>query len=486
MSNLTRLAATTFMSASIIACGGGGGGSSSDTSTTSDSQTTLQGTAIDGYIDGAHVYLDINYNGDWDVGEPNFFTDEDGKWSMLIDGRFGGCEDYVPVVIDVPLGAVDSDYGEVTEAYQMTYPPKFAVATDEEIMNTTPLTTVVWDTIQNELHAGGETLTCNKVKDNYELRERIKARVQEQEFRVAQRYNVTVDELYGDYIAEGNRDLHAKAAALVPSMQASYADTVTIEAAYPNADLVWVEYFKGDWDERGHYAAGWYKETYINQGDTSGWSSVTESVSDDLETINETVGFYKGTKRNVNGLTYEWTNTFINNTELTTCRASEWIEQDADTGFGVKNVFELSLSTASACENVNWANHTDTVKQQLTTRVQSCNDNTTSQHFFDSVTDTGLGHLVMVNPENIAASELDAVNFISTDFNNNDAYGATYWSRIESVMNPSADIAQRVTSHSETGTWVRTITYTNGTYSEQCSSDSGITWSAKVGDTCEK
>ena len=479
MKSYTTSIAATILSASLIACGGGGSSTGS-----SPAGTTLKGTAIDGYIEGAHVYLDINYNKEWDIGEPNFFTDSDGKWSMLVDGRFGGCEDYVPAVIDVPVGAIDSDYGEVTEAYQMIYPPRFTVATDEEIMNTTPLTTIIWDTIQNELYSEGTTLTCAKVKDNYELRERIKARVQEQEFRVAQRYNVTVDELYGDYIEAGDTDLHAKAVALVPSMQASYADTVAIEAANPNAQLAWVEYFNGEWDERSEYAPGWYREIYLNFGE-SDWSQSTESVTDDLKTVTGMVGFYKGSKETVNGLTYEWTTLFSDTVDNTRCVANEWIEQDQETGFGVRNTFTAPEVTASACDAVDWNAHVGSVEQQLTTRVKTKDNNTTSQHFFTSTTDTGLAHLVKINPANVAASELDAVNFISTDFANEDSYGASTWSRIQSVMNPNDDVAQMTTSHTNTNAWSRTTVFANGTYSEQCSFDGGSNWVPKTGDNCE-
>ncbi len=480
MINMNKLLITTSISIALTACGGGGGSTDS-----SPASATLKGTAIDGYLTGATVFLDVNFNGKLNNGEPSVITGEDGSWELLTTGTYAECSEYVPLVVDVPVGAIDSDYGEVTEAYQMTYPPAFALASVQEIKNTTPLTTVVWGTIQKELHTEGEKLTCDNIKASYDVRERIKDRLREQEFRVAQRYNATVDELYGDYVKSGDTNLHATAAALVPSMKASYADTVAIEAGNPTAIAAWVEYFNGDWDERGQFAEGWYKETYINNGETQGWSSVTESVSDNLKTVNEVVGFYKGTKQTVNGLTYEWINTYTNNLELTTCRASEWIEQDADTSFGVKNVFELSLSTASACEAVNWTDHVDIVKQQLTTRVQNGNDQTTSQHFFDNVNDTGLGNLVLINPTNVAASVLNAVNFISTDFYNEDSYGAQYWGRIQSVLNPEAGIAQRTTMHSETGTWSRTITYTNGTYSEQCSYDAGASWTAKTGDSCE-
>ncbi|MCI9689788.1 hypothetical protein [Vibrio parahaemolyticus] len=480
MNNKTKTIIASTITLAITACGGGGSSSGSG----SAAQANLKGTAIDGYIQGATVFLDVNYNGKLDGTEPKVITGDDGEWDLLITGDNAECSQYVPLVVNVPVGAIDSDYGEVTEAYQMTYPPSFAIATDKEIKNTTPLTTVVWGSIQKELHAEGEKLTCNNVKASYEVRERIKERLEEQERRVAQRYNVTVDELYGDYIAEDNNNLHAIAAALVPSMKASYRDTVAIEAENPNAIAAWVEYFKGDWDERGHYAEGWYKQTYLNKA--TGWSATTEAVTDNLKTTLKTVDFYRGYRRDEANITYEWIVTFRDNNEANDCKAAEWIEQTTDTAYGVRNVFTSTATTAEACESEDWSNLKNTVKQELTTRVKTSSTNATSQHYFASTTETGLGNLVMVDPSNVNASELDGINFISTDFNNTNDYGAYLWSRILMEDNPTADLSGRTTMHSNTGTWSRTLTYTNGTYSEQCSYDGGANWIAKVGDTCER
>jgi hypothetical protein len=480
MNNLSKTIISSSIALALVACGGGGGSTDS-----SPASATLKGTAIDGYLTGATVFLDVNFNGKLNNGEPSVITGEDGSWELLATGTYAECSEYVPLVVDVPVGAIDSDYGEVTEAYQMTYPPAFAIASDQEIKNTTPLTTVVWGTIQKELHTEGEKLTCDNIKASYDVRERIKDRLSEQEFRVAQRYNVTVDELYGDYVKSGDTNLHAIAAALVPSMKASYADSVAIETDNPNAVAAWVEYFNGDWDERGHFAEGWYKQTYLNLGETEGWSTTTEAVSDNLRTVLNTVEYNSGYRIDLENITYEWSISFNDNESANDCSAMEWIEQTSDTAYGVLNVFSSNATEADNCINEDWSALAGTVKQQLTTRVQTANSNATSQHFFASTTETGLGHLVKVNPNSIDASEFDAVNFISTDFNNTNDYGAYLWGRILAEYEPTAELAQRTTSHNNAGHWSRTLTYTNGTYAEQCSYDAGTSWTAKTGDSCE-
>jgi len=50
------------------------------------STTSLSGTAIDGYIVGATVYLDLNDNGQRNAGEPSALTDKDGFFTTAKDG----------------------------------------------------------------------------------------------------------------------------------------------------------------------------------------------------------------------------------------------------------------------------------------------------------------------------------------------------------------------------------------------------------------
>ncbi len=71
-----KLISIALIAGGLTACGGGGGGSTSARS----SNKTLQGVAIDGYISGATAFLDINYNGVLDEGEPSSITDDEGSW----------------------------------------------------------------------------------------------------------------------------------------------------------------------------------------------------------------------------------------------------------------------------------------------------------------------------------------------------------------------------------------------------------------------
>lgn len=68
------------LAVTLTACGGGGGGGA-DTSSPA-SATTLSGTAVDGYLQGARVLLDVNGNGLPDAGEPTATTDANGRYSL--------------------------------------------------------------------------------------------------------------------------------------------------------------------------------------------------------------------------------------------------------------------------------------------------------------------------------------------------------------------------------------------------------------------
>ncbi|KVK80986.1 hypothetical protein WJ47_11940 [Burkholderia ubonensis] len=71
------------IAAALAACGGGGG----DSSTTPTTPTsTVTGKAIDGYLAGATVCLDVNNNGVCDSGEPSAITDATGQFSIPYNG----------------------------------------------------------------------------------------------------------------------------------------------------------------------------------------------------------------------------------------------------------------------------------------------------------------------------------------------------------------------------------------------------------------
>lgn len=87
------------VAAVLAACGGGGSGG--------DSKTTLAGVAVDGYLKGAKVCLDLNDNNACDSGEPEATTDESGRFSMSVDAQVAASH---RVLVQVLAGVtVDQD-----------------------------------------------------------------------------------------------------------------------------------------------------------------------------------------------------------------------------------------------------------------------------------------------------------------------------------------------------------------------------------------
>ena len=76
---------TLLVLASILVASCGGGGGDASTSTSSPSGTTVQGSVIDGPIEGARVFLDLNNNFALDQGEPvSNPTGSNGAYSLFI------------------------------------------------------------------------------------------------------------------------------------------------------------------------------------------------------------------------------------------------------------------------------------------------------------------------------------------------------------------------------------------------------------------
>ena len=102
--NLKSLHKTAILSVSAIvltACGGGGGGG------LFGSSSVLSGLAVDGYVQGATVFLDINKNGVLDAGEPSATTDATGKYTLdysAVSTSVTG----LPIVV---TGGIDTDTG---------------------------------------------------------------------------------------------------------------------------------------------------------------------------------------------------------------------------------------------------------------------------------------------------------------------------------------------------------------------------------------
>ena len=127
--NKTRLAgsAAALCMALISGCGGGAG-------TGSAPARTLGGVAVDGYLQGATVYLDLNRNAQQDAGEPSTTTDVNGRYTLDYSSVVGPITG-LPVVV---VGGVDADTG-----FAFTGRLSAPVDKASQAQVVTPLTTLV-------------------------------------------------------------------------------------------------------------------------------------------------------------------------------------------------------------------------------------------------------------------------------------------------------------------------------------------------------
>ena len=289
------------VSLALVACGGGGGGDGgSDTQPVA--KTAIQGKAIDGYVQGATTYLDLNFNRRLDEGEPNAVTSNTGDYRLELTEAQQECAQYVPLVVDVPVGAVDLDLGSVEQAYQMVLPPKFKPLTQDDFYHITPLTTALWSSVEKELAAGG-ALTCQSVMADQQKREQLMNSLEQAVDRVVYHYNIPEQKIYEDFIATGDSEISTKAQEIVRGLQKSFSASEELKRAHPDAFYAYVDYHQGDYrDNDNAYPQAWYRD----QGIYWATKSQTElvKVSDDFSQDIRVLGYSETTNVAGNGYSY--------------------------------------------------------------------------------------------------------------------------------------------------------------------------------------
>ncbi|GAB3233788.1 hypothetical protein [Pseudaeromonas pectinilytica] len=121
------------VSAALAGCGGADHNEST--------QTTLQATAIDGYLRNALVWLDVNGNNLLDSDEPNARSGEGGKVTLDVSG-IENPGSYRLLVQAVAGETVDETRGAITQSFTLSAPPGVA--------EVTPLSTLVDQKMQQD------------------------------------------------------------------------------------------------------------------------------------------------------------------------------------------------------------------------------------------------------------------------------------------------------------------------------------------------
>jgi len=176
------------------------------TSQVNVSSTILPTAVIDGYISGANVYVDMNWNFIQDSGEPSATEDIISQTYDFLPAEFAAVNNFSeacaanrPRIAEVPVGAEDSVRGTVTEAYTMVYFPK-EVNSVEERANVTPFTTLFTGFVLDSL--GNNTIavvdSCGSVAE--QTADAVLDRVQEVLNDLERTFGILPDYFYDDFI----------------------------------------------------------------------------------------------------------------------------------------------------------------------------------------------------------------------------------------------------------------------------------------------
>lgn len=466
--------AVLVLSMLLSACGGGGDSAAPEESAAVEPPVSYSasGKAIDGYLVGATAWLDINGNGARDEDEPWAETQAGGEYSLELTEAQSSCLPYATLYVDVPEGAVDETEGEVTAPYQLAFPPSLDPDKTENLL-VTPLTTSVWNSVVVALTDAGFSLSCDELKSKEALRTLITRAVEDGIEGVVRHYNISADQIYQDYVAEGDQEVQQKAKAIVAGLQASLTETLKARQENPEADFVLVQYYMGShldggWD---YLPEQWYRDSRIWAGNSS-THRVTRISADFREEGAVIMSLESTIEVREN---YSWIDASVwesrNGDGTYQCERSKSLDWD---GYSVSTLFDLSAAVdeASCREGA-----LDMIKTQydFATYTEGGIDFTSQFSFAGFELNPLSGN---IDDSKLAAFE-SAILALPYRWEDSGTGGAAVVSRSRTESFESGDIAQvrtlRVEYVDGSITWTRTTDYRDGTYLHECSGD-GESW----------
>lgn len=356
-----------------------------------DGGETIQGRVIDGYISGATAYLDLNFNGVLDDGEPTAVSGANGLFDLVLDAQQLACSAYTPVVVDVPVGAIDSDIGEVTDAYQLMLPPSGSPYSGESLVNITPLTSVIWGEVRRALASSFTELSCQTLQADTSKLATVNDAIDSAIRETVRRYSLTSDQLFADYIASNDSSAKQIAVEAVKGLQATFADTFLLKEQYPNADWAFVNYY---YNTDTRFPEGWIREVQYKVDDLA---VVELSLMDDaLENVEQDLGYSERVFSSFDEFNFqrerEYFVTGENFTDFGCSNKEELSYQPSDTEFQLVNLSsETNSESFEACAFESFADSTQG-RYVFTRQFLGNGEEYGSQFIFD-VTENGFSGL---------------------------------------------------------------------------------------------
>ena len=173
---------------------------------------TFSGKVIDGYVSGANIFIDQNFNFQQDAGEYSATTDFNGEFSISVDSSIASCLKARPIIANVPVGAVDSTLGEVTQAYQMILPSIDDTGASSIVIS--PFTSLFSEAILNAKSNLKEDLTvdegCSSSGDD--VASTISSRIDSLKLSISNSFGISFTDLTSDFIASSGVKVNETAA----------------------------------------------------------------------------------------------------------------------------------------------------------------------------------------------------------------------------------------------------------------------------------
>jgi len=223
------------------------GSASKDSLSTSDlsglSNQIFITKVIDGYISGANVFIDINWNLTQDANEPSAYEDVENQLYYFEESQFSGIDNWTipcsqrrPRVAEIPVGANDSERGEITSAYNLYYFPYFGSGSGgiqgEYRANVTPLTSLFFGYIDNLLGDGSisDIEGCGAAADS--IANRVLSEVDDVLRQLDDRFEIDVYSFYDDFIANNDQTLQNFGEQVVDFLQVTNSVSFLLENEY--------------------------------------------------------------------------------------------------------------------------------------------------------------------------------------------------------------------------------------------------------------
>ena len=198
----------------LISCGGGGSQDPS-TSLQPPNSILLPTKVIDGYVSGANVYIDFNWNLVQDEGEPSATENISQQVYEFLESDFSEISNFSvlcglnrPRIAEVPFGAVDSENGTVTEAYTMIYFPRSYNSLPASV-NVTPFSSLFTVFVQDAIQAEEITVqeACGSEADDIAIN--VLGNIESVLNDLEGQYGINPNYFYEDYMASGNAEKQA-------------------------------------------------------------------------------------------------------------------------------------------------------------------------------------------------------------------------------------------------------------------------------------